>query len=861
MAIVPRFDQLPIPPANAAEYNTVCQFCNVGCGYKVYVWPVDESGDVAATTNAFKLDLSKPQPALAGQSYTETMHSITVGKDGRQYHVVIVPAMNSPINQGNYSYRGGANALTVWSLDRGTQDRLTYPLLRVGDQFQAITWQDALALIAGVIKGIRDRDKNDDNIAVKCYDHGGSGAGFEDNYGAGKLFFDALSVKHIAIHNRPAYNSEVWGSRERGVHELNYDYSDARLADTVVLWGANSYETATILYTQHILANIQGATVAEKRKAFDQGEPAEPGYLIVIDPRKTSSYTVAETVASNQVLLLQPNFGTDYILAHAIARVVWERSYYDLDYLKARTDMKLFEEYKQKNLKLDKKYADFMAEAERITGVPKAKIEQAADWIAKPKAGKFKRRTLTIYEKGIIWNMKNYDQVAALVQLAVLTHNIGRPGTGCGRQGGHQEGYVRPPAPTPGSIYNGGPPVNVDKFLIGGKGKFYWVIANDPYLSTPNNQIFRKRIHERTTKLTKALGESGEAATIQGRIDAILKALYSDPDALFMVVQDIYMTETARDAHLILPAAGWGEANDTSINCNSRLLRLYEKFMDPPGEAKPDWEIFKLVGEEIAKLYRAAKQNDVAAKFEFGKNWKTDEDVFLAGAQEFKDNQVSEEDEATLEAENYKGVTYAFLKQKGQEGIRTPVRRDPKTKNLVGTLRRYTSKFGTADGKFKWYATDNWEGYPAEVAKYLDGTKAKEYPFWVTTGRIQHLWQSTYHDRHLPEREIANPLPYAEINPDDAKKLNIQSGDLIEIYNEEGNAIYMAYVTDAVKPGTIFMVMYHWRGTSNSLVSGYTDSKTTIPWYKGTRANIRKVGNPPTFIQLTASTLQQNKFN
>lgn len=861
MAIIPRFDQLPIPPANAAEYNTVCQFCNVGCGYKVYVWPVGETGGVAANENAFKLDLTKPQLSLVGQSYTETMHSITVGKDGRQYHVVIVPAINSPINQGNYSYRGGSNALTVWSLDRGTQDRLTYPLLRVGDQFQAITWQDALALIAGVIKGIRDRDKNDDNIAVKCYDHGGSGAGFEDNYGAGKLFFDALSVKHIAIHNRPAYNSEVWGSRERGVHELNYDYSDARLADTVVLWGANSYETATILYTQHILANLQGTTVAEKRKAFDQGEPAEAGYLIVIDPRKTSSYTVAETVAKDRVLLLQPNFGTDYILAHAIARVVWERSYYDLDYLKARTDMALFEEYKQKNLKLDKKYADFMAEAERITGVPKAKIEQAADWIAKPKTGKFKRRTLTIYEKGIIWNMKNYDQVAALVQLAVLTHNIGRPGTGCGRQGGHQEGYVRPPAPTPGSIYNGGPPVNVDKFLTSGKGKFYWVIANDPYLSTPNNQIFRKRIHERTGKLMRALGESGESATIQGRIDAILKALYADPDALFMVVQDIYMTETARDAHLILPAAGWGEANDTSINCNSRLLRLYEKFIDPPGEAKPDWEIFKLVGEEIAKLYRAAKQNDVAAKFEFGKNWKTDEDVFLAGAKEFKDNQVSEDDEATLEAENYKGVTYAFLKQKGQEGIRTPVRRDPKTKQLVGTLRRYTKKFGTADGKFKWYATDDWDGYPAEVAKYLEGNKAKEYPFWVTTGRIQHLWQSTYHDRNLAERAIANPLPYAEINPDDAKKLNIQSGDLVEIYNEEGNAVYMAYVTDAVKPGSIFMVMYHWRGTSNSLVSGYTDPKTTIPWYKGTRANVRKVSGAIPFIQQTASTLQQNKFS
>ncbi len=207
---------------------------------------------------------------------------------------------------------------------------------------------------------------------MKCYDHGGSGQGFEDNYGAGKLFFTALSVKHIAIHNRPAYNSEVWGSRERGVHELNYTYEDARLADTIVLWGANSYETATVFYVEHMLPNLQGATVAEKQAAFNRGEPAEPGYLIVIDPRKTSSYTVAETVAKDRVLLLQPNLGTDYILANAIARAVWEKGYHDMAYLQARTDMALFEEYKQKSLKLSVPYNQFMAEAERITGVPRA---------------------------------------------------------------------------------------------------------------------------------------------------------------------------------------------------------------------------------------------------------------------------------------------------------------------------------------------------------------------------------------------------------------------------------------------------------------------------------------------------------
>lgn len=116
-------------------------------------------------------------------------------------------------------------------------------------------------------------------------------------------------------------------------------------------------------------------------------------------------------------------------------------------------------------------------------------------------------------------------------------------------------------------------------------------------------------------------------------------------------------------------------------------------------------------------------------------------------------------------------------------------------------------------------------------------------------------------DRHLPEKALALPFPYVEVNPEDAKRLGLKSGDLVEVYNEEGNGIFLVYVTDAVKPGSLFLVMYHWRGTSNSLVSGYTDPKTTIPWYKGTRANLRKVVGAIPSVQQTASFLQQNKFD
>lgn len=859
MSNVGRRDALPIPPVSAEVKNTVCQYCTVGCGYKVYTWPVGSQGGLKANQNAFGVDLSNPQNPLGGLVYTETMHSIVTRKNGQQYHVVIVPAGDSPINlKRDHSSRGATNAVATWSDARGTQERLKYPLLRIGDQFQVITWDEALAVLAGVAKGLRERYGNDDQLAVKAFDHGGSGAGFENNWGVGSLFFKGFSVKNIAIHNRPAYNSEVWGSRERGVHELNYDALDARLADTLVLWGANPYETASVFYTEHMLPNLQGATLAEKQQQLPKGEAVEAGYLIVVDPRRTSSLTVAETAAAGRTLHLRPNLGTDYILANAIARVMWERRYYDAAFLQSRTDLSKLEEYKAKSLKLGTPYASFMAEAERITGVSRSDIEKAADWMGKRKTGGAMRRTLTIYEKGMIWNLKNYDQIAALVQMNVLSRNIGRPGTGVGRLGGHQEGYVRPPSPTPGSIYNGGPPVNVDKYLTDGNGRMYWVIGTNPYLSTPNNQFFRKRIHERTSALSTLLGSSGEPANIDALVGAILNGL-GNTDGLFMVVQDLYLTHTAVDAHLVLPASAWGEANQTSINCNSRLLRLYEKFMDPPGEAKQDWEICKMVGLKMAELYRKDGNETEAKKFEFGKGWNKDEDVFLDGGNSYPNNAIPATQEATLPAECYKGVTYAFLRQQGQKGIRTPVRIE--NGKPVGTLRRYTYSFGSGDGKFSWYATDDWTGYPSEVAKYLEGDKSGKYPFWMTTGRAQSVWQTMYNDRFLPEKMLAMPMPYIELHPTDAQRLGIKGGDLAQVWNEEGNGTFMVYVTDAVKPGLIFAIQYHHRGTSNSMISGYTDPKTTIPWYKGTRVNIRKIAGSLPDLQNTASVLQQNDFD
>ncbi len=332
MALFERKDHIPIPPKDAQKFTTVCQYCNVGCGYNVYRWSVGKEGGLKPNENALGIDFSKQGVALQSQAIVETMHSVVRGEDGKLYNILIIPAQDSPINRGNYSIRGGTNAQATYSPARPTRNRLHHPLVRVGDQFMPISWNEAIDLIARVVKGVKDK-WGPDSVAMKIHDHGGSGSGFEDNWAVGKFFFIAVGTRMLSIHNRPAYNSEVWGQRERGTHELNYTYEDARLADTIVLWGANSFETASVFYTEHMLQNLQGTTIEEKKKEYLKGEPAEPGRMIIVDPRRTASVTVAETVAPDKVLHLRLNLGTDYVLANAIARVVWEKGWWDKEFV------------------------------------------------------------------------------------------------------------------------------------------------------------------------------------------------------------------------------------------------------------------------------------------------------------------------------------------------------------------------------------------------------------------------------------------------------------------------------------------------------------------------------------------------
>ncbi|MCB9689807.1 MAG: arsenate reductase (azurin) large subunit [Alphaproteobacteria bacterium] len=559
--------------------------------------------------------------------------------------------------------------------------------------------------------------------------------------------------------------------------------------------------------------------------------------MVVIDPRRSSSLEALRTLDPERVLHLRPAPGTDLVLANAMSRVVLDRRWQDEAFVRDRTDAEGFAAWREHTLGGRTPLAQVLAEAERITGVPRADIERAADWTHRPKRHG-RKRTLTLYEKGVIWNLRNHDTVASVVQLAMLGGHVGRPGTGCGRQGGHQEGYVRPPYPGPR------PPPNVDAHLLGGGGKALWVMGTNPYLTTPNAQRYRARLHERTLALTRALtGPRGsDPAGPEARADAIVRAL-DQGDGLFLVVSELYLTDTARDAHLVLPAAGWGEAELTSINCNSRLLRLYDRFVDPPGDALPDWEICARAARRMAAVTGEPRYA--------GFDWDGPEAVFLEGGTTFPDNRVDEAGADGLPCETYAGVTYAMLRERGPKGFQTPVRRDPGTGELVGTKRRFAHRFATDDGRFRWHASDGWTGYPEPVATYL--ASADRWPFWLTTGRTQRLWQTGYHDQRIEERLADVPLPYVELHPDDAATLGVAHGDLVEVHNEEGNLVAQARVLDGPPRGMVFALQFHPLGTANDLTNPHVDATTGIPWYKATRVAVRRLeGEAPAFDPISA---------
>lgn len=802
-------DRFPLPPVSAQKTNMSCHFCIVGCGYHVYKWPEGQEGGRSPNENALGLDFRKQLPPLA-VALTPSMHNV-IEQNGRRFNIMVVPDKECVVNQGLSSVRGGHMADNMYTPDGNARDRLKSPRMLYGDQWIDSTWDDALAVYAGLIKKIIDNDGPRD-IAFNCFDHGGAGGGFENTWGTGKLMFSAIQTPLVRIHNRPAYNSECHATRDMGIGELNNSYEDAELADCVIAIGANQFETQTNYFLAHWVPAFQNHTRNKRAQHFPNEELPDQRWIFV-DPRRTTTLSVAESIDKSRVLHLDINPGTDIALFNGLFSYVIEQGWTDQAFIDAHTSG--FDDAAKANkMSLD--------ECSTITGVSVDTLKKAAEWAYKPKAPNQPKRTMHAYEKGIIWGNDNYLIQSSLLDLVLATHNVGRRGTGCVRMGGHQEGYTRPPYPGNSKIF-------VDEELMAGKGKMLTFWGCNSFQTTCNAEAYRSAIKRRSKIVTDAIAKARGASKEQ-LVDVIYEACRKG--GLFVANINLYPTMISEAAHLMLPAAHPGEINLTSMN-GERRLRLSEKFMDPPGSAKADCLIAAEIGRSIQRLYTAEGNNAMAERFG-GFDWRTEEDAFNDGFRQAGQPGVAQIDSQGGDTGHL--ATYALLRQAGNNGVQLPIK-EVKDGKLIGTEMIYTdNKFSTADGKAKFLASP-WPGLPKPVAELKS-----RHRFWINNGRVNEVWQTGYHDKYNTSVRTRYPMSLIEMNPDDANGLGIISGDVVEVHNEYGTTYAMAYLEGEIKSGQTFMQFGYDKGIQGDVTTNWTD-RNVIPYYKGTWASIQRVGS------------------
>ncbi len=823
-------DRLPIVPADAKEHTAVCHFCIVGCGYKVYTWDVNREGGTRPDQNAFGVDLSQQQGALTPAWYSPSMYNI-VRQNGRDVHMVVKPDPDCVVNQGLASVRGARIGENSYSRVTGSQlERLTEPMVWRYGQMQPTSWDDALDLVARVTARVI-KEYGEDGVFVSAFDHGGAGGGYENTWGTGKLYFGAMKIKNIRIHNRPAYNSEVHSSRDMGVGELNNAYEDAELADTIVAVGTNPLETQTNYFLAHWVPNLRGTSLEKKKKMLPD-EPHEPGRIIIVDPRRTVTVNACEVEAGkDRVLHLAINSGTDLVLFNALLTYVADQGWIDKEFIEKHTvgfeegpaEVPLFPARADSGVLAERwpGFNEVLAEirtspeqAAEICGVPAADIVKAARWIAEPKAGGKRRRTMIGYEKGVIWGNDNYRTIASLVNLALATGNIGREGGGCVRLGGHQEGYVRPDYP------GGRPAPYVDKLLISGQGGVHHIWGCDHFKTTLNATEFKRAYKKRTDMVKDAMNSVGWGDR-KALVDAIMWAVRQG--GLFAVDVDIKPSKIGQHCHVWLPAATQGEMNLTSMN-GERRMRITQRYMDPPGQAMPDCLIAARIANHMERVFREEGDMGRAKQFQ-GFDWETEEDAFMDGYHQH--------------AAGGEHVTYERLIAMGTNGFQEPAV-GYEDGRIIGSPRLYTDgRFSTPDGKARFMVT-KWRGLQAPGKE----EQKKRYEFLVNNGRTNQVWQSAYYDEDNEFVQDRWPYPFIEMNHADMEELGVKEGDLVEVWNDAGWTQAMVYPNEKAKKRETFMLFAYPAGVMGNVVNDGVN-ELVIPNYKQTWANIRKLADAP----------------
>lgn len=625
-----------------------------------------------------------------------------------------------PSSQGKVCVKG---ATVAESLDKS---RLKYPMMRdtLDEPFRRVTWEQAFNRIVNRIQTIRFTQGPD---AICMY---GSGQfQTEDYYIAQKLLKGCLGTNNFDANSRLCMSSAVSGY----VQSFGSDgppccYDDLEKTDCAFLIGTNTAECHPIVFNRLRVHHKKNKKVK----------------MIVVDPRRTQTAEAADLH-----LAIRP--GTDIDLLNGIANLLMRWGAIDATFIDECTTG--FPEYTDV---IRHSPPDLVA---RHCGIRLDDLERAARHWSESK------QVLSLWSMGMNQSSEGTAKVRTLINLHLMTGNIGKPGAGPfsltgqpNAMGGREAGGLSHILPGYRVVKNPQHRANLEKL---------WGLTPGQISAVPGRTAWEMITALERQELGCLWIAATNPAVSMPDLERTKAALLRSP---FTVYQDAYYpTETAEYAHLLLPAAQWGEKTGTMTN-SERVVTLCSAFREPPGEAKADWEIFAEVGRRLG----------FTNQFDFA-----DSEAVRAEFLELTRDRPCDQTE----------ITYERLREKG------PLQWPCPDSSGVSQERMYTNlRFNTPDGRAR---------FAAFYSQGLAEPPNPDYPFVLTTGRLYGHWHTQTRTGRIDKIRKMHPMPFIEIHPRDAERLGIEEEDWVEVRSRRGSARFPAKVTKAITPGTVFVPM-HW---------------------------------------------------
>jgi len=676
----------------------------------------------------------------------------------------LTPAADYPVNVGMACPKGWEALSVLQAADRGTT-----PLLRDGrGKLRATTWQEAMETFCRRFGEIQAR-------------HGKESVAFlstgqittEEMALLGALAKFGMGMVHGDGNTRQCMATSVVAYKEAfGFDAPPYTYQDFEESDVIVLVGSNLCVAHPIMW-QRVLNN--------------QHQPK----VIVLDPRRTET-----AMAATQHVALRPK--SDLALLYGLAHILTREEWIDRQYLESHTSG--FDAFRAH---VSEFTPDHVAV---VSGITVEQLYKVAEMIHEGDRVSF------WWTMGVNQSFEGVRTAQAIINLALMTGNIGRPGTGANSITGQCNAMGSRLFSNTTNLLGGRDFESAeDRDAVAGiLGLHASCIPSRS--SWSYNEIIEGILRDKIKGLWVICTNTAHSWINQNTCHDILDRLD------FLVVQDMYpTTETARRADLYLPAAGWGEKDGTFIN-SERRIGLIKKVARAPGEALADFSIFRLIAEHWGCGEMFADWTDPERVFQKLKELSRGQPCDITGIHDYR------------MIDDFGGIQWPC-----PEGVARRMKSPTHdTENRASFAQRRLFEDGT------YYHPDSRARFLFESPREMPESPNSRFPYLLLTGRgTAAQWHTqTRTAKSAVLRQLGPEQLYVEINPSDARSEGIRPNQEVIVESQRGRLRAKAFVTPTVQPGQVFIPMHY--DATNQLTHAHFDPYSKQPSYKDCAVRVRR---------------------